>query len=218
MTSGAVAGPIGIAATLPRRFPAVYEGAFTKIARTSCDMYRLADGIDALNGWIGRTIAWGAIVMGILQFSMVIARYVYGIGSVWVQESITYVFASLFMLGAASALLTDGHVRVDIWYREAGPRGKAIVNLLGTLVFLWPVTFLIVWESWPYVARAFAIREGSRETSGIPLLYLLKAEIVAFGALMALQGLSIAIRSVGTLVGHDDPAVGAGDETLRVGH
>lgn len=181
-------------------------------------MYRLADGIDGLNGWIGRTIAWGSIVMGILQFSMVIARYVYGIGSVWIQESITYVFASLFMLGAASALLTDGHVRVDIWYREASRRGRAVVNLLGTLVFLWPVAFLILWESWPYVERAFAIREGSRETSGIPLLYLLKAEILAFGGLMALQGLSLAIRSVGTLLGHDDPCEAADAADMRVGH
>ncbi|TBW40770.1 TRAP transporter small permease subunit [Siculibacillus lacustris] len=181
-------------------------------------MYGLADGIDGLNRWIGRTIAWGTIVMGVLQFTMVITRYVFGIGSVWIQESITYVFASLFMLGAASALLTDGHVRVDIWYREASPRGRAIVNLLGTLVFLWPVTGLILYESFPYVARSFAIREGSRETSGIPLLYLLKAEILIFAVLLALQGLSAVIRSIGVLTGRVPPAEDDAVPTLRVGH
>ena len=70
-------------------------------------MQRLADAIDALNRTIGHTVAWGTVVMGVLQFTMVITRYVFGVGSVWVQESITYVFASLFMLGSACALLTD---------------------------------------------------------------------------------------------------------------
>jgi TRAP-type mannitol/chloroaromatic compound transport system permease small subunit len=180
-------------------------------------MYGLADWIDGLNGWIGRIVAWGTIVMGVLQFAMVIARYVFGIGSVWIQESITYLFATLFMLGAAAALLGDGHVRVDVWYREAGPKARAVVNLLGTVFFLWPVTTLILWESWPYVARAIAIREGSRETSGIPLLYLLKSEILVFGALMSLQGLSVVIRSIGVLSGRPDPSAADAVEP-RVGH
>ncbi len=162
-------------------------------------MQKLADGIDALNRTIGHTIAWGTVVMGVLQFTMVITRYVFGIGSVWMQESITYVFASLFMFGSACALLNDGHVRVDIWYREASPKAKATVDLLGTLLFLWPVTGLILYEAWPYVARAFAYREGSRETSGIPFLYLLKAEILIFAGLLFLQGLSTVIRSIGLL-------------------
>jgi len=165
------------------------------------DMDRLADGIDGLNRTIGRFVAWGTIVMGVLQFTMVITRYVFGVGSVWIQESITYVFASLFMLGSASALLTDGHVRVDIWYREATPRGRAWVDLVGTFVFLWPVTGLILYEAYPYVVRAFAYREGSRETAGIPFLYLLKAEILLFAALLALQGLSQVIRATGVLTG-----------------
>ena len=164
-------------------------------------MQRLADAIDALNRTIGHTVAWGTVVMGVLQFTMVITRYVFGVGSVWVQESITYVFASLFMLGSACALLTDGHVRVDIWYHEASARGRAWVDLVGTFVFLWPVTGLILFEAYPYVVRAFAYREGSRETAGIPFLYLLKAEILIFAGLLALQGLSQVIRSTGVLTG-----------------
>lgn len=164
-------------------------------------MDRLADGIDALNRSVGRFVAWGTIVMAVLQFTTVITRYVFGVGSVWVQESITYVFASLFMLGSAAAFLTDGHVRVDIWYRETSAKGRAVVDLVGTLIFLWPVSALILFESTPYVVRAFAYREGSRETSGIPFLYLLKAEILIFAGLLALQGLSAVIRSIGVLSG-----------------
>ena len=164
-------------------------------------MDKLADAIDALNRTIGRVVAWGTLVMGILQFAMVITRYVFGIGSVWVQEAIAYVFATLFMFGAAAALLSDGHVRVDMWYREAGPKAKAAVNLIGTFVFLWPVTILILWTAWPYVSASFRILEGSRETSGIPFVYLLKAEILAFAALLTLQGLSTVIRSILVLTG-----------------
>lgn len=168
-------------------------------------MHRLMSAIDALNRTIGHVVAWGTLVVALLQFAMVIARYVFGVGSIWVQESITYVFASLFMLGAAAALLADGHVRVDIWYREASPKSRAIVDLVGTLIFLWPVCGLILWEAWPYVARAFAYREGSRETSGIPFLYLLKAELLIFAGLLALQGLSVVVRSIDRLLDRAAP-------------
>lgn len=181
-------------------------------------MRKLADGIDAFNRTLGHVVAWGTLVVGLLQFAMVIARYVFGIGSVWIQESITYVFASLFMLGAAAALLADGHVRVDIWYREASPRAKAIVDILGTLIFLWPVTGLILYESWPYVARAFAYREGSRETAGIPFLYLLKAEILIFAGLLALQGLSVIVRSLGRLGGPPSADPTSAISTRGAGH
>ncbi len=181
-------------------------------------MRKLADGIDAFNRTLGHVVAWGTLVVGLLQFAMVIARYVFGIGSVWIQESITYVFASLFMLGAAAALLADGHVRVDIWYREASPRAKAIVDILGTLIFLWPVTGLILYESWPYVARAFAYREGSRETAGIPFLYLLKAEILIFAGLLALQGLSVIVRSLDRLGGPPSADPTSAISTRGAGH
>lgn len=181
-------------------------------------MQKIADAIDALNRRVGHIVAWGTVVMGVLQFSMVITRYVFGIGSVWVQEAITYVFATLFMLGSGAALLSDGHVRVDVFYRDASPRARAIVNLVGTLIFLWPVTLLILFESYSYVSRSFAILEGSRETSGIPFVYLLKAEILIFAGLLFLQGLSAVIRAVGVLTGRLKAEPNAKSLALGGGH
>jgi TRAP-type mannitol/chloroaromatic compound transport system permease small subunit len=162
-------------------------------------MLKLAAAIEGLNDRIGRFASWGILALVVLQFAVVIQRYVFGIGYVWLQETITYVYASVFMLAAGFTLLRDGHVRVDIWYREASEKARAVVDLLGALVFLWPVTGLLLWVAWPYVSRSFAILEGSRESGGLPLLYLLKGEILFFAAVLALQGLARAIRAVTVL-------------------
>lgn len=169
-------------------------------------MLRLATAIEALNGRVGRLVSWGILVLVLLQFAVVIQRYVFGVGWVWMQETITYVYASVFMLAAGFTLLRDGHVRVDIYYREASAKARAIVDLFGTLAFLWPVTGLLLFVAWPYVSRSFVILEGSREAGGLPFLWLLKGELLVFAGLLALQGLARSIRAVATLTGHTDAA------------
>jgi TRAP-type mannitol/chloroaromatic compound transport system permease small subunit len=138
----------------------------------------VARGIDALNENVGKAVAWLALLMVIVQFAVVILRYVFGIGSIFLQESIIYLHAVVFMVGAGYTLLHSGHVRVDIFYREASPRQKAVVDLLGVVVFLVPVCSLIWWASWPYVASSWRVFEGSRETSGIQAVFLLKTVIL----------------------------------------
>ena len=165
-------------------------------------MEKLAAAIEVVNDRIGRFVAWGIMVIVLLQFAVVIMRYVFGTGSVWLQEAITYIYATVFMAAAGFTFVRDGHVRVDIFYREATKKTKAVVDILGTLVFLWPVTGLLLWVSWPYVSRSFAILEGSRETAGLPLVYLLKAEILLFAGMLALQGLTLIVRSLATLTAH----------------
>ena len=164
-------------------------------------MLTIAKRIDAFTSGIGRFVAWGTVVVAVLQFAGVIMRYVFGIGSVWMQEAIAYIFASLFMLTVAWGFVAEAHVRVDIWHAGASPRAKAIVELLGTLVFLWPVAILLAVVAVPYVGRSIAILEGSRETSGIPAVFVLKSEILVFAFLLVLQGLSQVIRAIETLEG-----------------
>lgn len=160
---------------------------------------KIADRIDVFSDRTGRIVAWGALIMVLVQFTVVLLRYVFGLSSVWMQESIIYLHGLLFMLVAGYTLLGDGHVRVDIFYREASARYKATVDLLGTLLFLWPVCGLIAYTSWPYVAISWKVLEGSRETSGIPGVFLLKTAILAFAFIVALQGLSTFLRSLHTL-------------------
>ncbi|MEH6727326.1 MAG: TRAP transporter small permease subunit [Hyphomicrobiales bacterium] len=159
-------------------------------------MRALADLIDRINKSVGRTVMWFALIIVLIQFIIVLMRYVFGVGSIFAQESITYLHGFLFMLAAAFTLLVDGHVRVDIFYRDAHPRTKAKINLFGAFVLLIPVCILIFWTSFPYVAASWAALEGSPETSGIKARYIQKTAILAFAVMVALQGVSIAIRSL----------------------
>lgn len=108
------------------------------------------------------------------------------------------------MLAAAYTLKTDGHVRVDIFYRPASERTKAIVNLIGSALFLLPMCALIFYYSYPYVIESWRILEGSPEASGIKGRYLQKTAILYFAVLMALQGLAMIARSILVLAGKGD--------------
>ncbi|MGF1623430.1 MAG: TRAP transporter small permease subunit [Alphaproteobacteria bacterium] len=171
----------------------------------------LARSCDALSTAVGRTVAWLALAMVLVQFAVVMLRYVFGVGFIVLQESMNYLHGFMYLLGASYTLLVNGHVRVDIFYREASERSKAWVDLIGTLVLLLPVCVLIIWASWGSVVQSWANLEGSAETSGIPAVFLLRTVIPVFGALMIVQGISVVVRSLLTLAaGRDDDAREAG--------
>lgn len=162
----------------------------------------IAAGIDRFNCAIGRAIAWAMPAMVVIQVAVVLMRYVFGLGSIWMQESIVYLHGATFLLAGAYTLAVDAHVRVDILYREARPRVRALVDTLGALFFLLPMCAVIFRMSLPYVERSWSILEGSRETSGIQGIFLLKTLILVFAALMALQGVAIALRGLCALAGN----------------
>lgn len=137
--------------------------------------------------------------MALLQFVAVILRYVFGVNSIFVQEGVTYMHASCFMLAAGYALLTGDHVRVDVLRRRMSDRGCAAVDLWGTYLLLAPFVFVLLWASAPYVATSWAIKEGSTEQSGIQAVFLLKSLIPATAILLALAGFAGAVRAVHTL-------------------
>jgi len=163
---------------------------------------RLVNGvklIDRLTTTAGRVASWCALAIVLVGFAVVLMRYVLGLGSIWLQESILYAHAALFLLAAAWTLNEGGHVRVDVFYASASPRSKALVDLWGALLLLLPFALAVLIFSLPYVARSWAILERSRETSGLPLVFLLKSLIPVFAVLMILQGIAQAIRAVVTL-------------------
>src|SRR3954466_5588617 len=155
----------------------------------------LAERIDRLNTAIGRAASWCALAIVLMGFAVVLLRYVLGLGSIWLQESVLYAHAALFLLAAAWTLNEGGHVRVDVFYAGASPRAKAWVDLVGTLLLLLPFCLAILWFSLPYVERSWAILERSRESSGLPLVFLLKTLIPVCAVLLALQGVAQAIRA-----------------------
>jgi TRAP-type mannitol/chloroaromatic compound transport system permease small subunit len=166
---------------------------------TFASLNALADRIDRLNMAVGRAVAWLALVVVLLEFTLVVARYVFSLGSIWVTETVIYAHATLFMLAAAWTLQVGGHVRVDVFYAEASLRTKAIVDLVGSSLLLLPFAAVLIGLSVPYAARSWAILERSQESSGLPLVFVLKTLIPAFAVLMALQGIAQAIRAAATL-------------------
>ena len=145
-----------------------------------------------LSEWTGRIIAWITIPMVVGTFVIVVLRYAFDLGWIWMQEGVVWLHAAVFMLAAAYTLRRDEHVRVDIFYREMSPQNKARVNLAGTVLFLLPLCAFLIWTSWDYVAVSWSIREGSREAGGLPFPFtpLLKSLIPLTAMLIAVQGLA----------------------------
>jgi TRAP-type mannitol/chloroaromatic compound transport system permease small subunit len=161
----------------------------------------LANAIDRANAAIGSTAAWCCLYVVLAEFAVVVMRYALGIGSIKLQESVFYAHAGLFMLAAAWTLQIDGHVRVDIFYTQARPRTRALIDLGGALIFLLPFAAVLFVLSIPYVERSWAILEHSPEANGLPFVYLLKTLIPVFALLIGLQGAAQAIRAALALSG-----------------
>jgi len=157
---------------------------------------QIANAVDRMNAAIGRAAAWCCLYIVVAEFAVVALRYAFGLGSIRLQESLLYANAALFMLAAAWTLQVDGHVRVDVFYAPAKPRTRAVIDLLGAIVFLGPFAVVLAMLSVPYVARSFAILERSREASGLPFVYLSKTLIPLFALLIGLQGVAQAIRAL----------------------
>jgi TRAP-type mannitol/chloroaromatic compound transport system permease small subunit len=166
---------------------------------------RLADALDALAEWTGRAVAWLTLGIVLITFTVVLLRYAFNLGWIAMQESVLYLHALVFMLGAAYTLKQEGHVRVDIFYRKLSPVGRAWVDLIGAVLLLLPVCVFLFWVSWDYVASAWSIREGSRDSGGLPWVYVLKTAIPLMAVLLILQGVSQLCRSLSRLLG-EEPA------------
>ena len=177
-------------------------------------LQRIACFIDDLSERTGHAIAWLTIGTVLLTFSVVVLRYGFDSGSIAMQETVSYLHAAVFMLGAAYTLKHDAHVRVDIVYRRLSARGQALVNLLGTLLLLLPVCIYIMASSWEYVAISWGLREGSQEAGGLNAVFLLKTAIPAMAVLLLLQGIAIALHSLLQLLGVEQRADEVADREL----
>jgi TRAP-type mannitol/chloroaromatic compound transport system permease small subunit len=163
----------------------------------------LASGIDLANDWIGRGVSWLTLAMVLITFVVVVLRYVFNIGFVWLQESYVWLHGVVFMVGAGYTLLHEGHVRVDIIYRTASPRYRAWVDLGGALLLLGPMVAMVWIVAWPYVLTSWERLEASREAGGLPGLFMLKSVLLVFCVCVGGQALSMIARALLVLFGAD---------------
>jgi len=153
----------------------------------------------------GKAVAWLTVVMVLLTFSIVVLRYGFNLGWIWLQESLTYLHVAVFSIVAAWTLQQDGHVRVDIFYAKMTEKNRARVNLSGSLLFLVPFCIFILIIAWPYVANSWKLLESSREAGGLPLVFLLKSLIMVMPALLLGQAM-INITDAWKTLRHEKPA------------
>ncbi len=156
--------------------------------------------VDQFTERSGRALSWLTLVLAAVTCLVVVLRYGFGWGSVAMQESISYLHATVFMLGAAFTLRRDAHVRVDIFYRRMSERGRAWVDALGAILFLLPFCCFLAAVSWHFVLDAWRIHEGSADPAGIHAVFLLKSLIPLMALTLMLQGLAELARNTLRLI------------------
>jgi len=159
-------------------------------------MQNIINKLEQTSELSGRYLAWLTLFIVAVTFIVVVLRYVFNIGSIAMQESISYMHAFVFMLGAAYTLKHDSHVRVDIFYRKMNPKNKALIDLIGTLLLLFPVCLFILFSSWDYVLTSWSQFEESGEAGGLAYVYILKTALLIMPILLMIQGTALSLKSL----------------------
>lgn len=157
-------------------------------------MGQIAAAIDRFNTGVAHVVRWLALLMVLVQFVIVMGRYIFGVNSIAAQESVLYMHATLFMLGAGYTLLVDKHVRVDVFYAKASAATRRRIDIFGHVVLLLPSMAALIYWSWPSVRNSWKILEGPMSVGGIEAVFLLKSLIPAFCILVMLQSIAELIR------------------------
>ena len=172
-------------------------------------MKAFSEAIARFSDRTGQAVRWLGLFLVIVTGLVVALRYLFNWSPIALQESMTYLHASLFMLGAAYTLNQGGHVRVDVFYQHMTAKNRHLVNLFGTLFLLFPTCLFILIICYPYVASSWAIQETSVEGSGIPFLYLLKTLLLIQPVLLMIQGLGEVLTAIEGLKGSNQESEGS---------
>ena len=164
-------------------------------------MRAFVKGINWLNEKIGFGVSWLTALLVVVVCFDVFSRNLLKTSTVAVQELEWHLFAVIFLIGAAYTLKHNGHVRVDVFYTRFSEKTRAIVDLVGSLVFLLPFAVVVMWSSQNFVANALMFNETSPDPGGLPARYLLKGMIPLGFLLLFLQGLSLACQSFLKIIG-----------------
>ncbi|MEO0549470.1 MAG: TRAP transporter small permease subunit [Pseudomonadota bacterium] len=161
----------------------------------------LSKVLDRVSGYALAVAMTAAFVIIVIQLAAVLLRYVFGLSFSWLNDSVIFSFATIFMLGAAATLRDDGHVRVDILRPRFSPRGRAVIEIVGSMVFILPIGYLILTTGAGMIARTWTGLEPFNESDGLPIKYLFKTLVPIFAVLIMAQGLSQALKAALALRG-----------------
>jgi TRAP-type mannitol/chloroaromatic compound transport system permease small subunit len=168
-------------------------------------LLKLSKLIDWLNERVGKGAFWLILIMAIISAGNASYRFIFDDSSNGMLEIQWYLFAAVFLLCSPYTLQKNEHVRIDVISSKFGPRGLAIIDIVGTLFFLLPMVIMVLWLSIPLVIESYRITEYSANAGGL-LRWPVKALLPLGFALLALQGISELIKRIAFLAGMiDDP-------------
>ena len=161
--------------------------------------------LDRFSDYVGYVAAALMLVMLANVFYDTIMRYFFRSGSIALQELEWHVFSVVFLFGIPYALKTEGHVRVDILYDRFSYKWKAVVNIVGTLIFLIPLSVLIINGSTWFVHEAFSMNEISGDPGGLTHRYLIKAVIPLSFVFLVISAAGFIVRNIRVFRGLELP-------------
>ncbi|MGE5946544.1 MAG: TRAP transporter small permease subunit [Betaproteobacteria bacterium] len=168
-------------------------------------LLKLSQLIDWLNERVGKAAFWVVLIMTIVSAGNATVRFIFNYSSNGLLEIQWYMFAAVFLLCAPYTLQKNEHVRIDVISGRFGPRGLAVIDIIGTLFFLLPMVVAVLWLSLPLIAESYKINEMSANAGGL-LRWPVKILLPIGFTLLALQGISELIKRIAFLAGMiDDP-------------
>ncbi|MER0325443.1 TRAP transporter small permease subunit [Vibrio vulnificus] len=160
--------------------------------------------IERLFNRFGDLLGWLSSVLFILLLANVVydvvMRYVFNDVSIAFQEMEWHLFSAVFLLGIPFALKSGGHVRVDLFYERLSHRAQAIIDLLGTIFFLFPFCLLVAWFGIDFAKESYALGETSGDPGGLPYRWVIKAIIPLSFLFMAISSVGLLLHSLNKIV------------------
>lgn len=157
---------------------------------------RASQLIDQINEWVGRAVSWLTIILVVLVCFDVITRYFFSNTAAWIMELEWHLFALIFLFGAGYAFKHDKHVRVDLFYAKLSPKDQALVNIIGSFLFLIPWCLLIIYWSYEYALISYNIGETSPDPGGLPARYMIKFCVSIGMVFLLFQGISVLFKNI----------------------
>ncbi|MBF0264973.1 MAG: TRAP transporter small permease subunit [Gammaproteobacteria bacterium] len=163
-------------------------------------MKKLGQLCQKISELTGKLVSWLSLLIVLTTFTIVILRYFFNTGSIAMQESTSYMYSLLFLIGIAYTLKHDEHVRVDIFYQNFSGKIKAVIEILGTLILLLPMVIFIFYISWDYVIQSWQMMEDSPDAGGLPYVYLLKSSLLVFCVLLIIEAIAKILLNTDKLI------------------
>lgn len=157
---------------------------------------RASQLIDQINEWVGRAVSWLTTILVVLVCFDVITRYFFSNTAAWIMELEWHLFALIFLFGAGYAFKHDKHVRVDLFYAKLSPKDQALVNIIGSFLFLIPWCLLIIYWSYEYALISYNIGETSPDPGGLPARYMIKFCVSIGMVFLLFQGISVLFKNI----------------------